>query len=299
MAVGVAGVLAVAALLVQQALEPFNAGSHLGLFTNAGDLDVYRHGGLQVLHRRPLYSAELPSGGWFTYPPFAATLFVSLGIVSFAAAQWLWMLVSFVALTATVWRCATVLGYRADRRLALLSVALALVALDTEPVRGTLWPGQVNLVLMAVVVWDLTRPSAARLRGWSVGVAAGVKLTAIVFVPYLLITRQWRPSATAIATALTIVLLTWIVLPTDSATYWTNALFETERIGPLTHPGNFSIGGDLATWLAADPMPLACWLAGVGLAGVGGYYAACAVTFLMAVPIVLACRQRGFARPRV
>jgi len=266
--------LALLAVVVQQWLEPFTAGSHMGLFTNGGDLDIYRHGALQVLHGEALYANEIPPGGWFTYPPFAAAVFIPLGLLSFLAAKTIWMFVSFVALAATIWRCASVLGYRRDWLLGVLTVAMAVVALDIEAVRGTLWQGQVNLVLMAVVVWDLTRPRDARLRGWSVGVAAGIKLTAIVFVPYLLITRQWRALVTAIGTALATIVLMWVVLPSDSVQYWTYAVFQTDRIGPLDHPGNYSIGGILATLWAPDAMPAMGWIIGVLVAAVVGYYAA-------------------------
>jgi alpha-1,2-mannosyltransferase len=270
----VAWAAAVVALLVQQWLEPFTASSHMGLFTNGGDLDIYRHGGLQVLHGDPLYAEPIPPGGWFTYPPFAAVGFIPLALLALPIAQVLWMIASFVALTATIWRCATVLGYRRDWHLGLFSAAMAFVAVDIEAVRGTLWQGQVNLVLMAIIVWDLTRPRGGRLRGWAVGLAIGIKLTAIVFVPYLLVTRQWRAAATATTTALTTVLLTWCLLPNDSAQYWFQAVFDTDRIGPLTHPGNFSIGGILATLSDPAPMPTVWWLLGVAGAAVLGYYAA-------------------------
>lgn len=269
-----AWIAAVVALLVQQWLEPFNAGSHMGLFTNGGDLNIYLNGGLQVVHGDPLYADPIPPGGWFTYPPFAALTFIPLSFMTFPVAQVVWMIASFGALVATIWRCATVLGYRPDWLLGLLSVAMGLVALDIGAVRGTLWQGQVNLVLMAIVVWDLTRPRGARLRGWAVGIAAGVKLTAVVFVPYLLITRQWRAAATATATACATVVFTWCLLPGDSTLYWLHAVFDTDRIGPLTHPGNFSIGGIVATLSDPAPMPTVWWLLGVGIAAALGYYAA-------------------------
>lgn len=266
--------LAVLALLVQHWLVPFSAGSHLGLFTNGGDLDVYRHGGLQVLHGGPLYDTPIPPGAWFTYPPFAALGFIPLSLLAFPVAHAVWMFISFLALTATIWRCATVLGYRAGWQLGLLSVAMAVLALNIEAVRGTLWQGQINLVLMAIIVWDLTRSRGARLRGWTVGIAAGIKLTAIVFVPYLVITRQWRAAVNATATAAVTVLVTWCLLPSDSAQYWFHTLFQTSRIGPLTHPGNFSIGGIVATMWDPASMPTVWWLFGVAAAALIGYYAA-------------------------
>lgn len=272
--VAVGCLAALAAVLAQHALLPFTAGSHMGLLTNGGDLDVYRHGGLQVLGGKPLYAAKVPPGGWFTYPPFAAIAFVALALPSFGIAKGLWMLVSFAALVATIWRCATTLGWRSDRRLALLSVAMSFVALDVQAVRGTLWQGQVNLALMALIVWDLTRPSGSRLRGWSVGVAAGMKLTAIVFIPYLLFTRQWRAAATAGGAVALTVGLGWVILPSDSAAYWLHAVVQTDRIGPLAHVGNYSIGGILATLFAPGPMPTTWWLVAVVLACALGFLAA-------------------------
>lgn len=259
---------------MQQWLEPFTAGSQMGMFTNGGDLDVYRHGALQVIHGSALYANELPGGGWFTYPPFAAITFIPLGMLSFPVAKAMWMLVSFVVLAATILRCATVLGYRRDRLLVMFSLAMAVTALDIEAVRGSLWQGQVNLVLMAIIVWDLTRPRGAHLRGWSVGIAAGIKLTGAVFIPYLLITRQWRAAVTAIATTAATMVLTWLLLPVDSAQYWTHAVFQTDRIGPLSHPGNYSIGGILATVSAPAPMPMNWWLVAVTVAAAIGYFAA-------------------------
>ncbi|SOJ56979.1 Polyprenol-phosphate-mannose-dependent alpha-(1-2)-phosphatidylinositol mannoside mannosyltransferase [Mycobacterium simulans] len=262
-----------AALVVQQLLEPFTASSHMGLFGNGGDLDIYRHGGLQLLRGQPLYAAPLAAGGWFTYPPLAAIVFIPLALMSFSAAKAIWMLVSLAALGAAIGRCAIVLGYRADYRLCLLCAALSVAAVDIEAVRGTLWQGQVNLVLMAVIVWDLTQPPHARLRGWAVGVAAGIKLTAIVFVPYLFITRQCRAAVTAVAVAGATVALAWCVSPVDSVAYWGYAVFHVERIGPLAHPGNFSIAGILAALTAPAPMPTLWWLAAVAAASGLGLYA--------------------------
>lgn len=265
---------ALATVLIQQWLVPLNAGAQMGFFSNGGDLDIYRHGSMQILHGQPLYATEIPPGGWFTYPPFAAITFTPLALLPFTAAKALWMLISWTALTATIWRCATVLGYRADRQLGLLSIALSLTALNIEPVRGTLWQGQVNLVLMSIIVWDLTRPRGAKLRGWSVGIATGIKLTAIVFIPYLLITRQWRAAITAAATAAGTVALTWVLLPADSTSYWFDAVSRTDRIGPLTHPGNHSLGGILSTLWFPTPMPTLCWILAVAVAAILGYYAA-------------------------
>lgn len=253
----------------QQLLDPFTAGSHMGLLTNGRDLDIYRHAGQQLLDGQQLYAT---GGGSFIYPPFAAIVFIPLALMSFAAAKAIWMLISVVALGATISRCFTVLGYRADHQLWLLCSALSLVAVDTQAVRCTLWHGQVNLVLMALVVLDLTRLPHARLRGCGVGIAAGIKLTAIVFVPYLLITRQWRAAITALLIAVATIALTWWTLPVDTAAYWLHAVFQTEHFRS-NQPDNFSIGGILTILTAPAPMPTLWWLAAVGAASGLGFYA--------------------------
>jgi alpha-1,2-mannosyltransferase len=271
----IACIAALAALAIQQRLVPFMADSQMGLFTNGGDLAIYRQGGLQILHGQSLYTEPLPPGGWFTYPPFAAVVFMPFTMAGFSEAKTIWMLVSFAALASVIWRCATTLGYRPNRQLAVLSVALAVLAADIEAVRGSLWQGQINIALMAVIVWDLTGRRESRVRGWSVGIAAGMKLTAVVFVPYLLITRQWRAAIVATTTAAATATVTWVVRPTDSALYWSHAVFQTDRIGPLDHPGNFSIAGILATLWAPNAMPIILWLAIIGVTALLGYYAAC------------------------
>ncbi|NKT14578.1 DUF2029 domain-containing protein [Rhodococcus hoagii] len=57
-------------------------------------------------------------------------------------------------------------------RLWLLSTLLAIAVTTLEPVRSTIWFGQINVFLVLLVVWDLTRPAGSRLRGTCTGIAA-------------------------------------------------------------------------------------------------------------------------------
>jgi alpha-1,2-mannosyltransferase len=70
-----------------------------------------------------------------------------------------------------------------------------------EPVRTTLALGQINIVLMALVAFDLLLPStwftvAGRTVGWPrgvlTGIAAAIKLTPLVFLLYFLARRDLR-----------------------------------------------------------------------------------------------------------
>ena len=42
-----------------------------------------------------------------------------------------------------------------------------------------------NLILLALVVWDISRADGARGQGTGVGLAAAIKLTPLIFIPYL------------------------------------------------------------------------------------------------------------------
>ena len=77
---------------------------------------------------------------------------------------------------------------------------------------------------------DLLVPSvlAGRTRWWhgiAIGVAAGVKLTPLIFIPYLLLIGRIRQAATAAGTFVATVLVGYAVLPRDSGTYWWHGLF--------------------------------------------------------------------------
>ena len=144
------------------------------------DLAVYRSGGLIVRHIRPYYDPHLaaPLYDWigygklhlpFTYTPFAAVAFALISFVPYQLSLKLSVAVDLIALLAAVWFTLGGLGYR---RLTIRAGATLLGAgalLWTEPVLRTIYLGQVNLVLLALILWDLcqpdTLPTPARAAG--------------------------------------------------------------------------------------------------------------------------------------
>ena len=133
------------------------------------DLAVYRSGGLIVRHVRPLYNPRLaaPLYDWigygklhlpFTYTPFAAIAFALISFVPWWLSQQLSVAVDIIALLAALWLTLGGLGYRRDKtRLGVTLLGTAAV-FWTEPVLRTIFLGQVNLVLMALIIWDLCQP---------------------------------------------------------------------------------------------------------------------------------------------
>ncbi|EME23030.1 glycosyltransferase 87 family protein [Rhodococcus triatomae] len=281
--------LAVAVVVAHDRVVPF-AQPLWGLFQNGLDLLVYRSGGATVWSDAGLYDHALHGGMWWTYPPFSAVLFAPLRLFSPGMTVLLGGVLNFVALYLIVLLCWRQLGYRTDRTLHVATALLTVAATSLEPVRTTIWLGQVNLLLMLLVLWDLGRPEGSRLRGLGVGVAAGVKLTPALFVVHLLLTRQWRAALAAIGGFAATVVVGCVVIFSDSWSYWTGVIWHSTRIGETAWPANQSASGVLARWLDLTEPPRLLWLvvaltlAALGLAA--AYFAQRSGRQLLAVTMV-------------
>ncbi|WIM93507.1 glycosyltransferase 87 family protein [Actinoplanes oblitus] len=249
-------VAAVLAGLADWARVPAKLSFHGGFV----DLSVYRYGGRLVLDGLPVYGSRDPATHLrFTYPPFAAVAMVPLAGLPGWLATALWTGASVGALAGTV----AVAGRALGRRVAGRSVALLTVgALALEPVWQNLTFGQINLLLMLAVLVDLVRPDR-RWSGVLVGVAAGVKLTPLVFVVLLVLAGRRGTAARALLGFAGTVAIGFAVVPGAARTYWTDDLVRAGRVGPpeLTH--NQSVFGAL-TRLLDHPPPTVLWLAVAG-----------------------------------
>ena len=154
------------------------------------------------------------------------------------------------------------------RRLAYLVMMVA-AALLTEPVQQTLGLGQVNLLLMLLITADLLTGGAltpgGRTRWWhgiGIGIAAGVKLTPLIFIPYLLLIRRYRQAAVAAVTFAVTIALGYAILPRDSGDYWADRLFlNANRIVFLGTRGNQSLRGIAIRLAGSVTSGTAPWLA--------------------------------------
>ncbi len=213
------------------------------------DIDVYRTGAQVFIDGGDLYGPlpELSQGAHlpFTYPPIAAALFTIFAIVP------LWMgsvgltLVS-IASVAVVLRIA--LGQIYDRPAAqlwwLVTGAMA-IGLWFGPVRDTLAFGQVNAVLMALVIIDAILGRGRWWGGTLIGLAIAIKLTPAVFLLLLVLRKDWRG---AVTTGFSFAIFTGIghlLMPQDSLQYWTQTLSQTGRIGGLAYASNQSLNAVL------------------------------------------------------
>jgi alpha-1,2-mannosyltransferase len=229
------------------------------------DLAVYRFGGAAVLDGPRLYAEGTPGTGLpFTYPPFAALVMVPLSVLPFAALVAAWNAASVVVLGLVVDRF-----LRIGRTAVPAPMVVALVtagALALEPVWSSLAFGQVNLFLLALVVFDLLRPDR-RHAGWMVGVAAGLKLTPILFVVFLLLIGRFRAARTGALSFVATVAAGFVLVPGASWTYWTSLLWDAGRVGGVAYSGNQSVMGVLFRVLGHEPGTVLWFLVAGSLAG--------------------------------
>ena len=308
-----AGALLLAAVL---AAYLANLVTHLSYMAAMRDLVVYRDGGLIVRHvspaydphrgrSSPLYDWTGQNGVQFTYPPFAAVIFAVGSVLSWTAMRWAMTLASLAALGLSLWLVFGALGYR-DRPAVRLGATLGVsaLALATEPVQQTLALGQVNLLLMLLVVADLLTAGAltpggqGRTRWWhglGIGIAAGVKLTPLIFIPYLLLIRRYRQAATATGVFAATAALGYAILPRDSSTYWAHGLFlKANRIVFLGTRGNQSLRGVLTRLAGSVSEGTVPWIAAAILVAVAGLVAAALLyRARQPVPAMLACALTG------
>ncbi|GAA2276728.1 hypothetical protein GCM10010234_10820 [Streptomyces hawaiiensis] len=256
------------------------------------DLRVY-YGSIDgwVHHGGRIYDYRVPGTTYgFTYPPFAAVAMLPMALLGLHTAIVAALLLNLVALAVILrllagpdWRRHGWFGW------ALTACLLALF----EPLRDTLSFGQVNLLLLALVLTDATllATGRGRLAGAGIGLAAAVKLTPALFIGLLLVARRWHAAAVATAVALGATALAAWVDPGASRFYWTEALWDTGRVGRLDYVSNQSVQGILArlgetdrtTWAVVVLSVLGVWgLRARRAVAAGDWTAAFALTGLAA-----------------
>jgi alpha-1,2-mannosyltransferase len=286
-----AGMAALVAYLLPNLLAP---AAHWPLW----DVRVYWWGGRQAAAGgRTLYAQGAPFS--FTYPPFAALLF---GVFAGSPAGVLKAVLTAGSLAALPVLCGLSLGAAGVRRRPETVFAVSAATLLTWPVAYTLHLGEVDLILTALIGTDLlARRDGAWWQGIGTGLAAGIKLTPLIFVAYLALTGRLRAAVTAAGVFAATLAAGFIWLPGQSRVFWLGGVFYSQnRIGDPANPSDQSLAGAVARLAGTGDPPRAWWLVAalaVGLAGLAvavwahrrGHrlagFVCCAVTGLLVSPI--------------
>jgi alpha-1,2-mannosyltransferase len=236
------------------------------------DLAVYRYGAQGVLDGAHLYALRFPGALAFTYPPIAALLFLPLTFVRMAVLEPVVTAGSMVLLPVALGcalRLAPIRDWLSRDRAIRVALLASAAAIWLEPVWTTLRYGQIDVLVVALVLYDLSRPDGARWKGVGIGLATGLKLTPGIFTVYLLLTRRYRAAVVSLGVLAATVAAGFLALSGDSREYWSGAFGDPSRVGRIENAANQSLRGAYARLLhTLDVQPW--WLCTATLVGVLG-----------------------------
>jgi hypothetical protein len=244
------------ALFVLVAVVGFVARSHREMY----DFEVFRIAGMRAAAGESLYRME--DGHWtFKYLPAFAFVIAPLSQLTPVAARAAWFFLSVALLVVLINRSLVLMPDR--RRSAGFLVGLIALLMGKYYIRQ-IGLGQSYLLLAVLVVGAMNawRVGKEGLAGAFLAGATIVKPYGIVFLPYLVVRRQWRGVAVYLAVMAGAVLLPavrygWSGNIAQLHGWW---MIVTSSTPPnLAGQDNISIAGMFAAWLGIGP--LATWLA--------------------------------------
>jgi alpha-1,2-mannosyltransferase len=204
----------------------------------------------------------------FTYPPFAFLALSPLQWTPYPVTQWLLWTSSIAGGAISVALVLRGRGIKLTPPVWCGSLALScLSVLVLEPVRSAIDYGQIELVLMFVVVADLLLVRSP-YRGVLTGIAAAIKLTPLVFGIVLLASRDVKSALRMAVSFCACAALSWLFWPELSRNYWLHDLLLPGRAGNLGYAGNqswnailhrppFPASGSGAAWAMLSLLTLA------------------------------------------
>ncbi|MFB9821012.1 glycosyltransferase 87 family protein [Arthrobacter ramosus] len=226
------------------------------------------------VYARNLFGELLPSEGLpFVYTPFSAAL---LSVTSLLPAQTSFVLWTTGCVATLAFIIGVCLPRSLPRRRTIWLTLLLLGCCTTIVAQHLVW-GQINLFLAGLCLADFVRHTNGRWsrfvpKGVLIGIAAGIKLTPAIFIPYLLITRQWRMAVSAVAGFAGTVIIGGILFPTMSVTYWFSDVWQLSSKVDLgtqfASAGNNSIQGAAAAighWAVSPSKVIVIVVAVLGL----------------------------------
>lgn len=230
------------------------AGARIALLSSTlvygpADYGVYRGVGSYLFEGTNIYAENIvgeyvTQGLPFVYTPFAAILLTPLSWLPELLGLGVWTFLNALALGFILASC---LRY-ALPNLALKPYLLWLTVLFTgslfsNVVAQHLIFGQINLILVALCLADMTRPPSRYLpRGVLLGIAAGIKLTPALFILFFVLTCRWKPALVATVTGLATLVVSAVLLPATTFNYFSSRLIELETVVDLGQ--NFATSGN-------------------------------------------------------
>ena len=232
-------------------------GSQFGAY----DFGIYRAAATALVHGRPVYDRLLTLVAPYSYPPIAALVAVPMLALPLSVERWLWIVVQLAASVVVAYvALGAIRRTRPDLAPALTALLVAGLAASL-PMRSSIRDGQVNAVLLCLVVCDTLVPRPRWPRGVLVGIAAAIKLTPALVAIYWLLTDRRRPALRATYTFLTLTAAAFLAFPGLSLNFWAHhvtsptegiALDATDNQSLRGAAERFSTNHAVVLWLVAS-----------------------------------------------
>ncbi len=243
------------------------------------DLRVYLLGADALLDGKSLYDSSIAittKSGLvlpFTYSPFAAVVLIPFALLPIKLTLAIWTFLCIASLAGIAYLTAQRLPALAgktkpDWATWEIAAVIFAVAAFAEPIGQNLDVGQVNLMIIFVVMYDTV--NRTKYAGFATGMAAGFKVLPGIFIVFMLVTRRWADFGRALlGFAATLVIGSFFGI-NNVWQYWTSELFKTERVGEIVRTSNLSLRG-IATRALGEDAGTLVWIALGIVVVVGGF----------------------------
>ncbi|WP_096460119.1 glycosyltransferase family 87 protein [Corynebacterium suranareeae] len=255
------------------------------------DAAVYREGARALVEGRSLYAQPFDMGDIslpFIYPPIGAILFAPWGYFDFLTVELvgnLMVVSSSLLLLLCLYLVTNAVLEGRDRLLAFTIAAISWpIMLFAEPVLLNADLGQINILIMALVVFDLLPIKRRIPRGVLIGLAASIKITPLAMLLYFLVKKDFRGIINAVISLCAFTAIGAVLAWENTKEFFTTTLLNLNADGEsgvdTTFQSNSSLQAMLYRWWTskadaeASSIPSILWI-------VLSVIAICAVAYLM------------------
>lgn len=267
------------------------------------DFEDYRLGANTVLDGGPLYEVRTAGANLlYNYTPISAILFIPVVVLPYSLMTAVWVGFELLWLQLVVWMTLDAVGMRRTGHRVVATVLITTAAVFLSAVDNDLSLGQINILLMFLVLLDLLRGEGRRWQGVWIGLAAGIKLIPLIYVVYLALTGRGRAARNALGVFAATVAVGFALLPSDAAFYWSTSGTgaNPDRVGEPDNLFNQSLRGLVARVTENGASFSVLWLVLAAVVGAAGVAAAavlhrrgerlrgilvCALTALLVSPV--------------
>ncbi|OKX88905.1 alpha-(1-2)-mannopyranosyltransferase MptD [Corynebacterium glutamicum] len=241
------------------------------------DAAVYREGALALVNGESLYAQPFDMGDIslpFIYPPIGAILFAPWGYFDFITVELagnLVVIVSSLLLLLCLYLVTNAVLSGRDKLLAFTIAAISWpIALFAEPVFLNADLGQINILIMALVVMDLLPIKRRIPRGVLIGLAAAIKITPLAMLLYFLVKKDFRGIINAVISLLGFTAIGAVLAWENTKEFFSSTLLNLSAEGDsgvdTTFQSNSSIQAMLYRWWTskadaeASSLPTILWI---------------------------------------